>query len=235
MDIGLPVAAMGAVNTASGSRFAIALRLLLALALLETALWTPLPLTILCGGSALCYMIWSWSQEAASRTHTLGLELRGLLRESWLLAATVGFAVAALVTAYSLGSLHRLWGQRNPLYAIAAYAIWALVQQFMLQCFFFRVLSAVASRVSSLVLSGVVFSMAHLPNPSLTLLTFFAGIAFSSIYLRKRNLFLVALMHAILGLTLAVCAPDTWFHELQVGRDFQVGPATIAAEIGPQR
>jgi membrane protease YdiL (CAAX protease family) len=74
-----------------------------------------------------------------------------------------------------------------------------------------------------------------LPNPSLTVITFFAGIVFTMIYARKRNLYVVALMHAILGLTLAVSAPDAWFHGLRVGRDFLEGPTTIAADISPQR
>jgi membrane protease YdiL (CAAX protease family) len=96
-------------------------------------------------------------------------------------------------------------------------------------------LSALVSRMGSFLLSGVVFSLAHLPNPSLTLLTFFAGIIFTAIYARKRNLYVVALMHAILGLTLAVSAPDTWFHGLRVGRDFLRGPNLIEANISNQR
>ena len=213
----------------------IVLRLLLPLALLEAALWTPLPMAILCGICGLSYMVWHTLQGAKGVAHTLGLELGGLLRESWLLGATVAFAMAVLATAYFSGSLHRLWGLQNPWYAIVGYACWALVQEFMLQCFFVRVLSALASRVGSLLLSGAVFSMAHLPNPSLTVITFFAGIVFTTIYARKRNLYVVALMHAILGLTLAVSAPDAWFHGLRVGRDFLEGPTAIAADISPQR
>jgi membrane protease YdiL (CAAX protease family) len=96
-------------------------------------------------------------------------------------------------------------------------------------------LRALVSRVCSLLLSGAVFAMAHLPNPSLTLVTFFAGVAFTAIYARKRNLYIVALIHAVLGLTLAVSAPDAWFHGLRVGRSFLEGPSTIAANISPTR
>jgi membrane protease YdiL (CAAX protease family) len=91
------------------------------------------------------------------------------------------------------------------------------------------------SRVSSLLLSGVVFSVAHLPNPSLTLVTFFAGIAFTAIYARKRNLYVVAVIHAVLGLTLAVSAPEGWFHGLRVGRDFLEAPSAVTADITPTR
>jgi membrane protease YdiL (CAAX protease family) len=96
-------------------------------------------------------------------------------------------------------------------------------------------LRALVSRVSSLLLSGVVFAVAHLPNPSLTFVTFFAGVAFTAIYARKRNLYVVALIHAVLGLTLAVSAPDAWFHGLRVGRSFLEAPSAIAADISPTR
>jgi membrane protease YdiL (CAAX protease family) len=109
------------------------------------------------------------------------------------------------------------------------------VQEFMLQCFCLRILRTLVSQTSSLILSGVVFAVAHLPNPSLTFVTFFAGVGFTAIYARKRNLYVVALIHAVLGLTLAVSAPEAWFHGLRVGRDFLHAPSTIAADISPTR
>ena len=218
----------------SHSRSAIALRLLFPIALLEVALWAPLRLGILCGICAVWSIAWQlW--KAASDARSLGLELRGLMRGSWLLGATLVLALAVLATAYFSGSLHRLWGLQHPWYAIAVYVCWAFLQEFMLQCFCLRMLSALVSRVSSLLLSGVVFAVAHLPNPSLTFVTFFAGIAFTAIYARKRNLYVVALIHAVLGLTLAVSAPDAWFHGLRVGRSFLEEPRTIAANISRPR
>ncbi len=215
---------------ASGNRVHIALRLLFPVALIEVALWAPLRLGILCGICALWYISWSlW--KAADTARSLGLDLRGLMRESWLLGTTVALALAILAAAYFSGSLHRLWGLQHPWYAVVAYVCWAFVQEFMLQCFCLRMLRALVSRASSLILSGAVFAVAHLPNPSLTFVTFFAGVGFTAIYARKRNLYVVALIHAVLGLTLAVSAPEAWFHELRVGRDFLRAPSTIAAHI----
>jgi membrane protease YdiL (CAAX protease family) len=212
----------------------VATRLLFPLLLMYAALWAPPVLAILCGICALCYVIWClW--QAAAKASTLGFDFRGLLREAWLLGATLFVAVGILTTAYYSGSLHRLWGLQNPWYAILGYTVWAFVQEFMLQCFCQRMLRALVSRIGSLLLTGVVFSVAHLPNPSLTLLTFFAGVGFTAIYARRRNLYVVALMHAVLGLTLAVSAPDAWFHGLRVGRDFFQPQTTITAEISPTR
>lgn len=233
MRVALQKAAHGAAKVISGSRRSIALRLLFPIALIEVALWSPLPVGILCGVGALWYMGWELRRTAAN-LRSLGLGLAGVKRGTALLGATFGVALAILAAAYFSGSLHRLWGLRHPWYAIAAYACWAFVQEFMLQCFCLRMLRALVSRVSALLLSGVVFAVAHLPNPSLTFVSFFAGVGFTAIYARKKNLYVVALIHAVLGLTLAVSAPDAWFHQLRVGRDFVEAPA-IAAEISTGR
>ena len=203
-------------------------------ALLEVALWAPLPVGILFGIGALWYIIWQ-VHKAAGTARSLGLDLGGLGRESWLLGVTVAVALAILAAAYFSGSLHRLWGLRHPWAAVAAYVCWAFVQEFMLQCFCLRMLRSLVSRASSLLLSGVVFAVAHLPNPSLTFVAFFAGVAFTAIYASRRNLYVVALIHAVLGLTLAVSAPDAWFHQLDVGRHFLQSSSTIAARISPSR
>ncbi len=234
MNGALQGAAERAVKLASGNRAGIALRLLFPVALLEVALWSPLPLGILCGICALWYISWSLLRTAES-VRGLGLELRGLMQESWLLGLTLALALAVLAAAYFSGSLHRLWGLQHPWYAVVAYVCWAFVQEFMLQCFCLRMLRTLVSQASSLILSGAIFAVAHLPNPSLTFVTFFAGVGFTAIYARNRNLYVVALIHAVLGLTLAVSAPDAWFHELRVGRDFLHAHTTIAAGISLTR
>ena len=213
-------------------RWSTLLRLLFPIALLEVALWSPLPAGILFGIGALWYIAWQ-VYNAASNARSIGLDLRGVFREYWLLGATLALALAILAAAYFSGSIHRLWGLRHPWLGVAIYICWAFVQEFMLQCFCVPMLRAMVSRVSSLLLAGVLFAVAHLPNPSLTLVAFFAGVAFTSIYARRKNLYVVALIHAVLGLTLAVSTPDEWFHQLRVGRHFWERPATLAQELTP--
>jgi membrane protease YdiL (CAAX protease family) len=234
MNFVLRRASRGAARMASANRRGVLLRLLFPIALLEVALWAPLPVGVLCGVGALWYITWQLHKVAAN-ARSLGLDLRGLMRESWLLGATVALALFILAAAYFSGSLHRLWGLRHPWIAVAVYVCWCFVQEFMLQCFCLRMLRSLVSRVSSLLLSGVVFAVAHLPNPSLTFVTFFAGVAFTAIYARRKNLYVVALIHAVLGLTLAVSAPDAWFHGLDVGRTFLQSSSTIATRSLPLR
>jgi membrane protease YdiL (CAAX protease family) len=218
----------------SADRVGTLLRLLFGIALLEVALWAPLPVGILFGVGALWY-ITRQVNKAASSVRSLGLDLKGVMRESWLLGATMALALAVLATAYFSGSLHRLWGLRHPWFAGAVYVCWCFVQEFMLQCFCLQMLRSLVSRASSFLLSGVLFAVAHLPNPSLTFVTFFAGVGFTAIYASRKNLYVVALIHAVLGLTLAVSAPDAWFHQLRVGRHFLQGSPTVATSVDPSR
>jgi membrane protease YdiL (CAAX protease family) len=233
VDLGLPSAARRAAKAVAKNRVEIVLRLLFPVTLVEAALWTPRPpLRVLCGCCAVWFIVRQLSQRATS-ARNLGLHRRALMRGLWLLAPTVVLASAILAAAYFSGSLHRLWGLKHPWVAVAIYAVWAFLQEFILQCFCLRMLRALVSRVSSRLISGALFAMAHLPNPNLTLITFFAGIGFTAIYARKRNLYVVALIHAILGLTLAVSAPEAWFHGLRVGRDFFTKPSALATGISP--
>jgi membrane protease YdiL (CAAX protease family) len=233
MNIAMQRLAKRAAHAGHGNRLRIAARLLLPLLLLEVALWAPLRVGILFGVAALWYVAYQlW--QAAGTAHELGLGVRGLLQHSWMVGVTLLGSGLILATAYFTGTLHRLWGLQNPMLAVAGYAVWALVQEFMLQCFCLRMLRAMVSRVTALLLSGVIFAVAHLPNPSLTLVTFFAGVGFTALYARKKNLYVVALIHAVLGLTLAVSAPDAWFHGMSVGRDFDFAktpPAAVAATM----
>jgi len=157
MNIAMQRLARPVVRAGHGNRLRIAARLLLPVALLEVALWAPLPVGILFGVAALGYMAYQlW--PATGTAQGMGLGVRGLLQNSWMVGVTLLGSALVLATAYFSGTLHRLWGLQNPLWAVVGYVVWALVQQFMLQCFCLRMLLAVVSRVSALLLSGVIFA-----------------------------------------------------------------------------
>ncbi len=58
---------------------------------------------------------------------------------------------------------------------------------------------AIRSEWGANLLSGVLFSLIHLPNPWLTGLTFILGVVFAWIYRRAPNLFALGIVHGILG------------------------------------
>jgi membrane protease YdiL (CAAX protease family) len=133
-------------------------------------------------------------------------------------AALLG-AAAAILVAYQLHTLHLPVG--GPMAFIQnywAYALWACVQQLLLQGFFLpRCLGIARGQVSAALLAGVLFSLAHLPNPILTPITLIWGFAACLLFLRYRNLYPLAMAHAILGIAIAIAIPGPVDHNMRVG------------------
>ena len=97
------------------------------------------------------------------------------------------------------------------------YAIWALVQEFILQSIFFvRLEPIIGSRRSILAVTSL-YTIAHIPNPVLTVLSFPGGLVFCEIFRRWRNVFPIGIIHGALGLTIAASFPDKWLHHMRVG------------------
>ena len=104
--------------------------------------------------------------------------------------------------------VQRFWG----------YAIWSFLQQFLLQIYFLqRTLRLVSSKKLAVGLAVAVFTLAHLPNPLLTLATLVWGCAACLLFLRYRNLIPLGVTHAILGITIALCFPGQVTHNMRVG------------------
>ncbi len=86
--------------------------------------------------------------------------------------------------------------------AIGLFFPWALVQQTLFQFYLLgrlRLVIPTQSPQFAIVLTGMTYAMTHLPDLTVTLLTSFAGVFWSSIYYRFRVLTPIALSHAVLG------------------------------------
>ena len=97
------------------------------------------------------------------------------------------------------------------------YLLWALEQEFILQAIFFVRLESIYGPRRAVILAAGLFSLAHLPSPVLTLLSFAGGIVFSELFRRFRNLYPLGVIHGALGLTIAATMPDKWLHHMRVG------------------
>lgn len=148
----------------------------------------------------------------------MGLSLANLSRSLWVVAVALLVAAAAVFVA---GSLHTLRLPETPIQFIESYgvyAIWAFLQQFLLQSIFLsRLLRLGMSTKWAVLLTAVIFASAHLPSPILTAITFVCGVASSLVFLRYRNLYPLAIAHAILGISIGVTVPGPMVHNMRVG------------------
>jgi hypothetical protein len=185
--------------------------------LLECALWTEGRTQ---GMFSLATAVWIVLATIINRrsSRSLGLDAAGLLPS--LIAIPIAAIVAATIAliAWEAGTLHGLFGARPPLWHSAGYAVWALVQQFILNSFFFLNLEELlGDSRRALWTAAALFSLAHIPNPVLMLGTFLAALFFVSLFRRYHNLYPLGVAHALLGLSLAVAMPDAWLRHMRVG------------------
>lgn len=151
------------------------------------------------------------------RLRDLGLGLHGLLSTLWVIPAAIAISGSAVLIAQYLGTLHPLFGVIGIATHSFAYFIWAIVQQFILQSYFFVRLERLLSSRLAAVASTLLFTLAHIPNPVLMTVCFFAGWAACEIFRRKRNIYCLGVAHAILGLTIAVTVPNHIQRHMRVG------------------
>jgi membrane protease YdiL (CAAX protease family) len=124
--------------------------------------------------------------------------------------------VVAIVVGGS--AIHNLGpAQRVPWERIWKYGLWALEQQFILQSFFYVRLESLLGRRRALWAAALLFCLAHLPSPVLTLMSFIGGLLFCEMFRRYRNIFPLGLVHAALGFTIAASLPDSLLHHMRVG------------------
>jgi len=121
--------------------------------------------------------------------------------------AAGGFFAARIFGAAHPVPWHRAW----------QYGIWAFVQEFMLQSFFFVKLESIMGGRQAVWATSLLFAVAHVPNPLLTPLSFLGALFFCEAFRRYRNLYSLGVIHAALGLTIAASFPDSLLHHMRVG------------------
>jgi membrane protease YdiL (CAAX protease family) len=96
--------------------------------------------------------------------------------------------------------------------------LWALWQQYVLNGFINRRAQlAVGKGMKSIVLVAIVFSLLHLPNPLLAIVTLLGGVVWAAAYQRQPNLFALALSHSLVSVSLALTISPSLLNSLRVG------------------
>ncbi len=97
------------------------------------------------------------------------------------------------------------------------YVIWALLQEFMLQSFFFIRCEELYGSSAAVWMASTLFAAAHLPSPVLTTATLIGALFFCEMYRRYRSIYALGIVHGMLGLTIAITMPDSLLHHMRVG------------------
>jgi hypothetical protein len=200
-------------------------------ALILVVIWTPRPWQRLnyCAAAAflvtvLCIARPGWK--------AMGLCIDNFARSLWLIGVALLASTLAILVAFRMHTLHPPGGPLMFLERYAGYAIGACIQQVLLQDFFLpRLLRLMRGPGSAALMAAAMFSLAHLPNPILTVITFVWGLAACLFFLRYPNLYTLAIAHMILGITVAMTVPGPVVRNMRVG----IGYLTYSSHHGYQR
>jgi membrane protease YdiL (CAAX protease family) len=185
--------------------------------LILAVIWTPLPiqrwLYFLALGWFIVSIILSFESWKA-----MGCCRAGFRRSSWVVAVALAFAAIATFFASSLHTLHHPGGPFQWIRAYAGYTVWTQMQQILLQGYFLvRLLRIVPKANLAAFIAASVFALAHLPNPVLTPLTLIWGLTACLVFIRSRNVYPLAIAHAIFGICVAITIPASMLHNMRVG------------------
>ena len=202
-----------------GSRRKLWLQLAVAYAMIQLALWTEGRTQQLV---SLVPAIWIVGVTLARgrQAHELGVGSAGLVKA--LRVIPLGLMAAGLIVlaGWLAGTIHILHSPKTPRVQITGYFIWTIAQQFILQSFFYVNLEELLGATRAMWAAVALFTLAHLPNPVLLVGTFLGGMFFVEMFRRYRNIYPIAVSHALLGLAILVSVPDYLTRHMRVGIGF---------------
>lgn len=185
--------------------------------LILAVIWTPRPWQSYLWWLAVIIVAFLSARSFQGR-QAAGLRATNFLRSFWVVGVALVFAAVAVIISLRLHTLRFSGGPLLFVETYWAYAVWSGVQQFLMQCFFLRrFLRVLPTPWHAVFAATTLFAIAHLPNPFLTSVTIVWGMAACLIFLRYRNLWTLALAHAIFGITIAVAIPGPVHHNMRVG------------------
>lgn len=185
-------------------------------ALIIVACWTPQsPLKVgLMIATASVVMLLAMCGRYSGREMGLGFPpLRGsLLVLGWGILFAASIPIVGILTGLRFPPVRVV-----PWQGAWQYALWALMQQFALQSFFYLRMESLLGSRRAVVAAAILFSTVHLPSPVLTVGTLLGGLFFCEMFRRYRNIIPLGLVHALLGLTIAASFSDSILHRMRVG------------------
>jgi len=198
----------------------VGFQLVVAYGLIECALWSP---RIAVRNrwalvAAITIVIFLLIDRPSFRR--MGLGLPSTLGASIVLAISFAAAIVMIFFVQSIGGQIAPMPAWTTLYRSGGYVIWALLQELLLQSFFFTRCEDLFGSSGAVWVAATLFAAAHLPNLILTTLTLAGGLFFCDMFRRYRSIYPIGIVHAVLGLTVAITLPDSLLHHMRAGIGF---------------
>ena len=208
-----------------------ALEIAVGYGLILATIWSIFPARAYLGCLAVFWVFIVLLPEARAGD-SFGLQLSGIRESLWAVGLALSVFAVAVVCAWGLGTLH-YHPVAKPYPPFMGYLVFSLTQQFVLQNLFFSRLLRLVGRPSLAIgLAGVMMSMAHLPNTLLVAVTLLWGVAACWLFFQYRNLYVVASIHFVLGIMLAICVPVSIQHNMRVGPGYSAKLPTLPVSRG---
>src|SRR5262249_42271611 len=104
---------------------------------------------------------------------------------------------------------------------IATIPVWGLAQQYIAQSFINRRLQNICGKGwMSILLTGLIFALIHLPNLPLAAATLLAGLIWARQFQLTPNLYAIALTHGFLSALFSESLPKSLLHNMVVGLNY---------------
>jgi membrane protease YdiL (CAAX protease family) len=203
-----------------GRKFFVWFQLVTAYGLIESALWSPrLPIRNRRALIAAIVIIIFLVVDRPS-IRRMGLALPSTFAASIVFAISFAAAIVMIFFVESIGGQIAPIPTWTTLYRSGGYVIWALLQELLLQSFFFTRCEELFGSSGAVWVAATLFAAAHLPNLILTTLTLVGGLFFCEMFRRYRSIYPIGIVHAVLGLTVAITMPDSLLHHMRAGVGF---------------
>lgn len=152
----------------------------------------------------------------------LGFRLDNFFRAlKLLLLPMIVIAGISLLIGWLSGSrpdFFRWHAERLILFQLALGFGWGFLQQYVLQSFINRRAQVIWGRgTASVLVTALIFSVLHFPNPWLMVITFVGGLVWASVYQRQPNLVALALSHGAMTWVLVSTLPPSALNHLRIG------------------
>jgi membrane protease YdiL (CAAX protease family) len=172
---------------------------------------------------ALALIVIISSQRLHHETpHEIGFRLDNFFRAvKLLLLPMIAASGLAVLVGLALGKRPSFlgWHADRPLVLqLVISAGWGLVQHYVLQGFINRRAQIIwGTGWLSVLVTAIIFSLLHLPNPTLMAATLIGGLIWAFIYQRAPNLFALALSHAAMSWVLVSTLPESMLNHSRIG------------------